>query len=329
MRPTTLPTGMADDLARLIADAVRRVVHELRPATQERDLGGANLVPRSWLTNTAWLTTNAPAGGAGTRVGMTGRSVSNVAGFSDATALVEVAFDRPPADPTSSATPTAQSVMTAWLPLPPGGRVQAPGGRVFKELWVRAAPTCSNSASRAVVLVADVSQDAQGFVQAARTGNVNASGGTDMNISITGRPSGASCAVEGADGSAAGFAVPGSAVYDPTGAQYARTVGNVGDATAGTTRIVEATTPTALSTRATAGAASASILAANTSRRSWLVKNLSTTETAYLDFATAATTATGYPLGPGEQLAGTTRQELRAIRGGAVDVSLAVVEERF
>jgi hypothetical protein len=332
-----MATDTALDFA-LLAKELRALVRALEPRAHERELGGGKLVPTSVSFSTAQLQATAAGqpGGAGIRLGLTGRSVLLMAGISDATALIEVAFDRQPTDQRSSSTSgaTGWTQATSWVPMVPGVSVKAPGGTIFKELWVRAATGCSNASTRNVCLVADVSQDAQDVSQAARTGNINANGDQTTSLSIVGRPSGTTDTIEGADGTAAGFGVPAIAAAQEGGAGYLRLLGGPGDAlpsaVLGAQRIVEATTPTATVTRPTAGAASAAALAANAARRGAVILNLSTTETVYINFgATAAATATGFPIAPGGFYVLTTRQAVNAIRGAAADVSLAIAEESF
>lgn len=322
----------------LMVRELRELVRLLKPTTMERELGGAKLTPNAVSFSTAQLqaTAEGQPGGAGVRIGMTGRSVLNMAGASDATALVEVAFDRQPTDLRSASTSgaTGWTQASSWLPLVPGAKVIAPGGRVFKELWVRAMSACSNSATRNVCLVADVSQSAQDVTQAARTGNVNANGDQTTALTIVGRPSGSTDTIEGADGTAAGFGVPGIGAAVEGGASYLRLLGGVGDAlpsaVLGALRIAEATTPTATVTRVDATSASAQVLAANANRRGAVILNLSTTtgETVYVQFGAAATTAGGFPIGPGGFLAISSRQEVRAITASAT-IALAILEEAF
>lgn len=117
-------------------------------------------------------------------------------------------------------------------------------------------------------------------------------------------------------------------VFD--GANWDRELADAGAAGAGVKRVAPATTATAVTERPTAGAASGAAVAANARRRACVIKNLSTTETAYFDFGgTAAAVATGYPIGPGDSHSFTTVEAINAIRGAAADVSLAVVDESY
>jgi len=330
-------TDNATDFGLLVKE-LRHLVRLLEPKSRERELGGAKLVPSSVSFSTAQLQAAAAGqpGGEGIRLGLTGRSLLNMAGASDATALVEVAFDRQPTDLRSSSTSgaTGWTQATSWLPLVPGCKVDAPGREVFTGVWVRAMTGCSNSATRNVCLVADVSQNSQAVQQAARTGNVNANGDQTTSLTIVGRPSGNTDSVEGADGTAAGFGVPAIGAAQEGGASYLRLLGGIGDAlpssVLGALRIAEATTPTATVTRVNATSSSAEILAANANRRGAVVVNLSTTtgETVYVQFAAAATTAGGFPIGPGGFLTISTRQQVRAITASAT-IALAILEESF
>lgn len=86
---------------------------------------------------------------------------------------------------------------------------------------------------------------------------------------------------------------------------------------------------TVTQSRVTVSSASAALLATNSNRKRAWVRNLSATETMYVtDDGTAATTANGYPIGPGEEHAFETQDGLNAIRGAATDIAAAITEER-
>lgn len=78
----------------------------------------------------------------------------------------------------------------------------------------------------------------------------------------------------------------------------------------------------------TAGAASGVVVAANSGRWRVRIKNIDGTETVYIRDDGGAATTSDHPIGPGEMELFHTRDGINAIRGGAVDVSLKVVEEQ-
>lgn len=105
-------------------------------------------------------------------------------------------------------------------------------------------------------------------------------------------------------------------------------VRDAGAAGATTLRTAPALTASAAPTIATAGAASSTILAANARRTGVMITNRDAEESVYLNFgATAAAAASGVLLEAGESITFTTTQAITAIRGGAADVSLEVIEE--
>lgn len=100
------------------------------------------------------------------------------------------------------------------------------------------------------------------------------------------------------------------------------------DATSGnvTATVVKGTT--LVVSKVTVGAVSGVLLAANTARRRVRFKNTHATDTFYFRDDGGAATVNDYPVGPGEETLIETTDGFNAIRGGANDVDVRILEER-
>lgn len=257
------------------------------------------------------------ATGSGKQVSMTGACVHlSTQTFAGARAEIYFGEDSSPGE-------------EAWIPLQRGHNANPSNGELFKSFRVRLRADSSVDPLKELVLIVD--QAPYGSVvtnQIPETPEVDSSGLAGFLMKAIRLSDGAAGSLEGADGSTSTRARLIVAGVDVGGVGRAFLTG-IGVAGTSVLRVVGVTIPTGAASRVSVATASSTVIAAaNTSRKSLLIRNRDTTNPIYVNVGGAAVVATHFQVPAGWAIEINATGIVEAIATGAAVIA-DVMEETY